>query len=353
MKIQFALPKKVSKRDLTQFTSYLAEFLAAGIPLLKSLQLLHKESKNPLFHEAIEQILGQVRKGDSFSQALGLYPAIFDSFYIQLVEAGETSGKLEQVLVRLSIALEKELDLRSKITMAFAYPSFVFAFGIFTIFFLMIFMVPKISTIYEDFGGEFPLITRIVLGLSHWFFHVGWVLGVLGAGTVFYLITTRRTEPFRKALDRLLIRTPWFKELIVEAETVRFSRSLSILLEGGVPMIIAIRLSVRTIMSESVRQKMEGLDRLISEGSNLSESLRGRAAFPDLMLDLIWVGESTGNMAASLDKFTSITEKEIDRRIKIITTLIEPFIIVVTGLVVGLIVVALLLPIFEMSLLVQ
>ena len=347
------LRKRVSAHEIVSFTSHLAEFIHAGVPLLKALELLEKESAHPYFQEVLRDTARRVRQGESFSAALKNYPALFSPFYQNLIQAGEMSGKLEEVLGRLASALEKEIDLRAKVGLALVYPSLVFAFGVFTIVFLMIIIVPKISVIYTDFGGEFPWITKMVLAASRWTFRFGWIFLAAVGGFAIYAGTGQKNPALRKAIARFGLSLPWIKKLILQAEMARFGRTLGMLIESGIPLLDAIKLATQTLLNDKIRGQIEGIERIISQGKGFSDTLRQRRVFPELALNLIWVGESTGNLGNSLQKLGEIAEKEVDRQVKVITTLLEPLIIIVVGLIVGVVVVSLLLPIFQMSLLVR
>jgi len=339
--------------QVTAFTSHLAEFIASGVPLLRALELLQKETTHPYFQTLLRDLAGRVRAGEAFSAALRRYPRIFPPYYQSLIQAGEAGGKLDAILARLAAALEKEIELQHKVAQALAYPLLVLAFGILTIFFLMTFMVPKISVIYSEFGGEFPLVTAIVLGASRWFFHLGWIL-VLGiAGSAVYFLLRGNLTAAQTLWDRVSFSIPWIRKLLVQAEAARFARTLGSLLESGVTLLDALALARQTIVHTEIRSRLEGIERPIGQGKSLSETLRARRLFPETALNLIWVGESTGKLDHSLLKLGEISEKEVDRQMRLLTTLLEPIIIIVVGVVVAFIVVALLLPIFQMSLLVR
>ena len=345
--------KHVPLSETASFTSHLAEFLSAGVPLLNAVEMLEKENPRPYFRNVLRDLVARVRAGDSFSAALKRTPAIFSPFYVSLVQAGEAGGKLESVLERLSLALEKEIDLRNKVGQALAYPALVLAFGIFTVLFLMIVIVPKISVIYTEFGGTFPPLTRVILGLSAFLLHFGWIFLLIFAGGFFYLAGHDRGRELKKISDRISFSIPWIRSLVLQAEIARFSRTLAILLESGVTLLQALALSVNTLTNGISRAKLSGLEKTVSQGQGFSEALRQRNFFPELALNFIRVGESTGNLDKSLEKLGAIAEKEVDRQMRIVTTLLEPMVIIVVGIVVAVIVVSLLMPIFEMSLLVR
>ncbi len=344
--------RTVSKSATAVFTDHLAEFLRSGVPLLQSLELIQKEMRHPYFQEILRDVISRVRRGEGFAASLKQFPKIFSSYYTEFVEAGELSGKLDYVLERLARAIEKELDLRAKVTMTLAYPLFVLGFGILTVIFLLIVIVPKIAVIYQDFGGDFPWTTKVVLALSRGFLDFGWIIGliILAAGT---FIGTKKTRAAKQIADRFVLYIPYIQKIVLQSEIAHFSKTLGMLLEGGVPLMRSIVLARNTITNDLIKGKLHSVEKKVEEGKNFSETLRQCALFPELALNLVWVGESTGKLDHSLQKLGEIMEKEVDRLTKIMTTLLEPLIIIVIGLIVGFIIVSLLLPIFQMSVLVR
>lgn len=345
--------KQISQREIATFTTHLEEFLHAGIPLLKALELIEKEYTGHPFQPVLHELASRIRQGESFAQALTRYPALFNPFYQNLIQAGEASGKLETVLRRLSTTMEKDLDLRSKVNLALAYPLFVLAFGFFTIIFLMIVIVPKISAIYTDFGGTFPLITIVVLAISDFILKWGWIFLLLVLALSIYYSRGQAHQQLRRTLDRRALRFPGVRELVLQAELARFGRTLGMLLESGISLITALGLAISTVGNHEIQKSLQGIDKPIQQGMSFVEALRKRNIFPERALNFIWVGESTGNLGTSLERLGDISDAQVDRKIKFMTTLIEPTIIIVVGLIVAVIVVALLLPVFEMNLLIQ
>ena len=344
--------RTVSKAATAVFTDHLAEFLKAGVPLLQSLELIQRELKHAHFKEILQEVIHRIRRGEGFAATLKRFPRTFSSYYSEFVEAGELSGKLDYVLERLARAIEKELDLRAKVKMTLAYPLFVLAFGIFTVVFLLIVVVPKIAVIYQDFGGDFPWATKVVLALSLGFLNFGWILGLIFTGIGIFL-GVKKTAAVKKFLDEFVLSVPHIRKIVLQSEIAHFGKTLGMLLEGGVPLVRAIVLARNTVTNDIVRGKIQGIEKKVEEGKNFSETLRQCLIFPELALNLVWVGESTGKLDQSLQKLGEIAEKEVDRLTKIMTTLLEPLIILVIGLIVGFIIVSLLLPIFQMSILVR
>ncbi len=338
---------------IASFTSHLAEFIRAGVPLLKALELLQKDAAPPYFQEVLTEVSRRVRAGETFSSALQRTPHLFSPFYVSLVQAGEASGKLEEILERLAAALEKEQELRIKVGQALTYPAFVLLFGLATIFFLMVVMVPKISVIYTEFGGNFPWLTVVVLALSRWTLRFGWIFILLILFTVFYLKAQGKLAVFKKFWDQFSLKIPWIKTLVVQAEVARFARTLGILLQSGIPLLQGLVFASNTLVNQTIRERLQGIEKGVGQGKSFSESLRQRRVFPELALNFIWVGESTGNLDGALQKLGIAAEKEVDRQMKTVTTLLEPLILLGVGLLVALIVISLLLPIFQISLLVQ
>lgn len=344
---------KISQRDVGLFTRQLADLLEGGLTLFQALDTLTRQTENKIFSKIIQDIRDRVKEGNPLSDSLQSYPRIFNPLYISMVRSGETGGMLDNVLVRLAEFSEKEQELRSRVRGALTYPFFLGSFGVITVGVLIIFVVPKLTGIFSDFGQELPLPTKILMGVSHVMGKWWWLIAVF---FILILLTFRQQQKSiegRLIVDRWKLRTPILGRLILAGEFARFSRTLSTLFESGVPVLKSLEIVTNTVINEVVRKELRSIYEKISRGASLGLSMEESAYFPVFMINMIKVGEKGGSIEKSLLKVADSYDREIDRVTRMFTTLLEPILILTLGLVVGFIVVSMLLPIFNINLAVR
>ncbi len=342
---------RIRRRDITFFTRQLADLLESGLPLMRALDVLWEQTENRRLQEVLASLVSQVREGKSFSEALALYPKIFSNLYVNMVKSGEVGGMLSEVLARLADFGEKEEELRAKVRTALAYPILILFVGMATVAVLLIFVVPKLVSLFQDVGQILPLPTRILIELSQGLVHYWWVVLSMVVLSVFLLTRGRLSQRVRLAIDGVKLRLPVWGPLIKKVEIANFARSLATLLSHGVPILQAMQVVVQATENELLRGEFERIGEQLKGGTTLSQEIRRGRMFPALVTNMVAVGEEAGNLDRSLFKIADTYEREADRAMKLMTTLVEPVMILVMGSIVGFIVIAMLMPIFEIDLL--
>jgi len=346
-----ALFSRLRRRDVTFVTRQLADLLEAGLPLMRALDVLGEQTESRLLADILSAISAQVRDGRSLSDALALHPKVFSNLYVSMVRSGEVGGVLPAVLARLAEFAEKDDELRAKVRAALAYPVLILLVGIVTIGVLLIFVVPKILTLFQEVGQVLPLPTRILIGVSQWVAGYWWgIVLVLVLGAVL-LKKGGLSRGARLALDRMKLGLPIWGTLIRKVEIAGFARSLSTLLSHGVPILQAMQVVLQATGNAILRADLEQISDQLMGGSTLSQGLRRGGQFPSLVVHMVAVGEEAGTLDRSLSKIADTYEREADRMMKLMTSLVEPLMILVMGSLVGFIVVSMLLPIFQIDLL--
>lgn len=344
---------KVSQKDVGIFTRQLADLLEGGLTLFQALDTLVRQTENKAFSRIIQDIRDRVKEGNPLSDTLQNYPRIFAPIYVSMVRSGETGGMLDNVLVRLAEFSDKEQELRSRVRGALTYPFFLGSFGILTVGVLVVFVVPKLTGIFSDFGQELPLPTKILMAVSHFMARWWWLIAVFCVLAVFMLRQQQRSKEGKFVIDRLKLRFPVLGRLILIGELARLSRTLSTLFESGVPVLKSLGIVTDTVSNEVIRRELGEVQEKISKGASLGSSLEESKHFPIFMVNMIRVGEKGGAVEKSLLKISNSYDREIDRITRVFTTLLEPVLILTLGLVVGFIVVSMLLPIFNINLAVR
>lgn len=347
--LAFSLRSKILPRDITLFTRQLADLLGSGVPLARSLDLLARQTESRSLRVVIEDIQKFVTEGGTFSEGLTRHPQIFSSLHVSLVEAGEISGALENVLNRLADFGEKEEEVKTKVLQALAYPLLICAVGVLTIAFLLVFVIPRIAALFQDLQSNLPLPTRILMSISQIFASSWWLIL---AACIFGFILLKRIRKFPGAsfvVDQFKLRLPLFGELIRKSEIARFGRTLGTLVANGVPVLRAIEIVSKTVGNRVLQRDVDRTGRDVREGLSLAESLSHGTQFPPFVTNMIAVGEESGALERALLKVADAFEREVDRTTKQITTLLEPVMILVVAVLVGFIVVSMLLPIFQLQ----
>ena len=346
--------RKVGSREVTVMTRQLATLLGAGLPLVQSLATLIAQTSHPQLKTILSQIKEEVNEGSSFSQTMTHYPQVFPAFYLNMVRAGEASGTLHLVLERLADFSEKQQALKGRVRAALAYPLFMFLIGSVVLFFLVAFVVPNVTRIFDEMHQTLPLITILLIGVSRFLETFWWLIvaGLIGAFVALKYFLSK-TQKGRTLLDRTLLALPVVGQMNRKIAVARFSRTLGTLLESGVPLLASLEI-VRNIVGNSlISDAIQKAGNEVREGQNLSAPLARSGLFPAISVEMISVGEQSGNLEPMLYRIAEAYEKEVESSITMLTSLLEPIMILVMGLAVGFIVVSILLPIFEMNQLVR
>ena len=335
-------------------TRQLATLLGAGLPLVQSLTTLIAQTSHPQLKTILSRVREEVNEGNSFSQTMTHYPQVFPAFYLNMVRAGEASGTLHLVLERLADFSEKQQALKGRVRAALAYPLFMFLIGSVVLFFLVTFVVPNVTRIFDEMHQTLPLITIILIGVSRFLETFWWVIvaGLIGAFVALKYFLSK-TQKGRTLLDRTLLALPVIGQMNRKMAVARFSRTLGTLLESGVPLLASLEI-VRNIVGNSlISAAIQKAGHDVREGQSLSAPLARSGIFPAISVEMISVGEQSGNLEPMLYRIAEAYEKEVESSITMLTSLLEPIMILVMGLAVGFIVVSILLPIFEMNQLVR
>lgn len=349
----FTLPSffagRVSAKDVQGFTQDIAVLLAAGLPLDRSLEILIDACGPTAFRTVVAEILGAVEKGSYLSDALGQHPVIFNKFYVSMVKAGEAGGILEDVLGRMGAFLEGSQELKDYVFSAMLYPAFLAGVGGVSIILLLTFVIPRFSMIFETMDQALPLATQLLLsfssGMKQWWWLIAIVVFVVGYCCRAYA----RTEKGRYRLDGILLRLPVVGDLIAKIEVARFTRTLGTLVHSGVPILQALGL-VRNILSNKVvAASLEQVHLRVKEGEKLARPLQDTGVFPALALQMIMVGEETGQLDTMLLRVAENYEKIVRNLIKKFVNMLEPVMILLMGLLIGFIVITMLMAIFSMN----
>ena len=340
----------IKQKDVAVFTRQLATMMKAGVPLLQAFDIVGRGATNPRLTKLLNDIRTDVETGTSLSVAFRKHPMQFNALYCNLVEAGEQGGILEQLLERLAIYEEKTMQLKAKIKSALMYPMAVLVVAFIVLTIIMLFVIPSFKEVFSSFGAELPAPTLAVMWLSEQFVKYWWLLfGVMIGGGYFFMQTWRRSEKMQMAMDRLFLRIPVFGDLIRKAVLARWTRTLSTMFGAGVPLVEALD-SVGGAAGNAVyAQATEQIQKEVSTGTALTMAMQNTGVFPTMVLQMASIGEESGSLDHMLAKAAEFYEEEVDEMVKGLSSLMEPFIIVILGVLIGGIVVSMYLPIFKLG----
>ncbi|MFP4417714.1 MAG: type II secretion system F family protein [Fibrobacterota bacterium] len=346
--IELKFNKGVKLQDLSRFTRQFAAMTSAGLPLIQCMNILASQTENKMMAEAIHQVSSDIQGGLSLTDAFRKHPKIFSSLYCNMVAAGEASGNLDGVLVRLAEYQEKAAALRRKIKGAMTYPIVLGVVAIGAVALLLTFVVPQFATMFTDMGGQLPLPTRIVMSLSE--FLQKYVLFLIAGAVamVFLLGRYYKTENGAQVIDSLKLRFPVFGDLERKNAISRFSRTLATLLSSGVSILEALSITAKTAGNKVLEKGLIRTLESITGGQTIAEPLSNTGIFPPMVIHMISVGEKTGDLSGMLSKVSQFYEEEVDAAVDAITSIIEPVMIVFMGIVIGGILIAMYLPMFDL-----
>lgn len=344
---------RISRKDVLAFTRQLSTLLGSGVNIISALTLIGDQCTNKYFQPVVMDIRDRIREGAPLSEGLAAYPSLFSGLYTALVHSGEVSGNLDGTLKRLFEFLEKEDVLKDELLAALTYPLFICGVGVITMVVLVGFVMPKLIVMFADMGQTLPLPTMILITVSRGLSQFWWAIaGVMGAAG-YFLYRFYQTEDGRYRVDTIKIRMFLLKDIIIKTEISRFMRTFALLLTGGIETVTALEGSCSVLKNSVLKREASGFRDRIMKGGSLSQCLRGSKLFPAFVTNIISVGEESGSLEQSLLSIAGEYERDVDRMVKTLTRLLEPAIILVMGLVVGFIVLAMLLPIFQMNLMAQ
>ncbi|MEO8124127.1 MAG: type II secretion system F family protein [Burkholderiales bacterium] len=342
--------RSIKQKDIAIFTRQLSTMMRAGVPLLQSFDIVARGSTNPRMTKLLTDIREDVETGTSLSSAFRKHPLYFDALYCNLVEAGEAGGILEALLDRLATYQEKTMAIKNKIKSALMYPVAVLVVAFIVLTVIMIFVIPAFEDVFKSFGADLPAPTLVVIAMSKFFVSYWWaIFGFLFGGGYFFMQSWRRSVKMQKIMDRLMLRIPVFGELINKSSVARWTRTLSTMFAAGVPLVEALD-SVGGASGNAVfAEATEQIQRDVTTGSGLSTSMQATGVFPTMVLQMCAIGEESGALDQMLGKAAEFYEDEVDEAVKGLSSLMEPFIIVILGVLIGGIVVSMYLPIFKLG----
>ena len=351
--VKLAMPKfgsTVSTRDLAIFTRQFATMINAGLPLVQCLDILSKQTEKAEFRSTIAQVMRDVEAGTTLAEALGKkeHAKVFDELFVNMVEAGEAGGILDNILQRLATYIEKAEALKRKIKGAMVYPAVVLSVAVLATSFMLIFIIPTFARMFTGFGAELPLPTKIVMGLSSFLRAYWWAMIATGIAIVVALQRYYKTEKGHLQIDTFLLKVPVLGDVLRKGAVARFTRTLATLISSGVPILNGLEITARTAGNRVVQNAIMAARASIREGETIAAPLRQSTVFPQMVVQMISVGEETGALDDMLTRIADFYDDEVDTAVDSLTSLIEPIMIVVMGSIVGGMVIAMYLPMFKL-----
>jgi len=345
-----ASTKRIKPKDIAIFTRQLATMMKAGVPLLQSFDIVGRGNPNPSVNKLLNQIRTDVETGTSLSAAFRKHPMYFNALYCNLVEAGEAAGILEDLLDRLASYMEKTEAIKSKVKSALMYPTAVVVVAFIVVVVIMIFVIPAFEEVFSSFGADLPAPTMLVIAISDFFVAYWWIVfGALGGGGYFFMQAWKRNVKVQRVMDRLLLKMPVFGTLVEKSTVARWTRTLSTMFAAGVPLVEALDsvggASGNSLYADATTQ----IQREISTGTSLTMAMNNARIFPSMVLQMTAIGEESGALDHMLGKAADFYEQEVDDMVAGLSSLMEPIIIVVLGVIIGGIVVSMYLPIFQLG----
>ncbi len=341
--------RRVASKDLQIFTRQFSTLINAGITVSDSLRMLSEGKRDPQLKEAAEKVRAGIENGKRLGDAMSQSPLVFDKFYVNMVRAGEEAGILEGILLRLATYLEKSEKIKKQVKGAMAYPAVVLFVAGIVIAGILVFIIPKFQEIFASSGNELPAVTQMVVNMSQ-FLIKKWYYAVIGMIAIPYLFMTwYKTEEGKKTMDRIVIRAPVFGELTQKSAVAKMTRTLSTLLSSGVGVIEALDIAAKTAGNSVIEDALNRCKESVMAGKPLAAPLAKEKNIPDMVTQMISIGEQSGNMDTMLGKIADFYEDDVENAVKAMTTMIEPLMMVFLGGIIAFLVVAMYLPIFSMA----
>ena len=346
----FSTAKRISEKDVTLFTRQLATMMKAGVPLLQSFEIVARGHSNPSMQRLLLEIKGDIEKGSSLTQSFSRHPLYFDALFCNLVGAGEAAGILEGVLDRLAVYKEKILAIKSKIKSALFYPVSIIVVAFVITAVIMIFVIPAFRDLFSSFGADLPGPTLVVMAISDFFVEWWWaIFGGIGGGIYALLQLWKRSRKVQMFMDRLMLKLPIFGAVIEKATIARWTRTLATMFAAGVPLVEALDSVGGASGNQVFVEATHKIRNEVSTGTALTEAMQNSGRFPNMVLQMAAIGEESGALDSMLGKVADFYEAEVDDAVASLSSLMEPMIMVVLGVLIGGMVIAMYLPIFKMG----
>jgi type IV pilus assembly protein PilC len=344
----FSFGSKVSQNDVTVMTRQLATLIVAGLPLLRALELITKQERNPAFKVILSNVVDSVSQGNNLSEALQAHPKVFDKLFVNMVRAGEAGGVLDKVLDRLAKFREKAERIQKKVKAAMVYPGVVMSVAIIIVYILMVKVVPSFQKLLDGQKTQMPPLTEFVIGISKLLTVYWWATPILIFGIYFGLKSWLATEKGKELFDRIIFRLPKVGTFVQIVSVSRFARTFGTLMASGVPILQSITITRDTLDNVVIAKSLERVHDRVRDGEPLSVPLEQSGVFPQMVTSMIQVGEETGQLPEMLNRVADIYDEEVDNAVSALTSIIEPVLIVFLAVVVGAIVLAMFLPLIAL-----
>ena len=349
-KVRFKSGSKITEKDIALFTRQLATMMKSGVPLLQAFDIVGRGHSNPTVGKLLLDIKADVETGSSLSQAFRKFPLQFDALYCNLVSAGEQAGILDTLLDRLATYKEKIIAIKGKIKSAMFYPISILVVAFVITAVIMIFVIPAFKEVFKSFGADLPAPTLIVMGISDFFVSYWWaIFGIIGGSLYFFFESWKRSEKVQIAMDRFLLRLPIFGEIIRKSVIARWTRTLSTMFAAGVPLVESLDSVGGAAGNYVYKRATKQIQSEVSTGTSLTVSMQNVNLFPNMVTQMVAIGEESGALDSMLSKVADFFESEVDDAVDAMSSLMEPIIMVVLGVLIGGMVVAMYLPIFKLG----
>jgi type IV pilus assembly protein PilC len=346
--------KKVKQRSLQVFSRQFATMIDAGLNVVSSLVILEQQTDDKALAEIINEVRSDVEGGMLLSQAMGRHPKVFDRLYIAMVEAGEAAGILDKVLDRVALQIEKEMKIKRRVKGAMIYPTLVLCFAFLVLTGMLMFLVPIFEDIFADLQGELPMLTKVIVAGSNLFRGYWFIVFPVIGGSIYGFRRWKQTPAGRQVWDRFKLRAPaGIGKVVLKVTMARFSRTLATLVAAGVDIIKALEISGQTAGNWVVESALADVRAQVHQGVPIAQPLIENPVFPPLVSQMVKVGEETGELEKMLDKIADFYEDEVDASIQALTSIVEPLMMIGVGLVVGVIIIAMYMPMFKLLQLVE
>ena len=349
-KVKTARKRRITQEDITVFTRQLATMMKAGLPLMQAFEIVVRGHSNPSMTEMLMQVRSDVEQGSALGKSFSKYPKYFDRFYCNLVSAGESGGVLESLLDKLAVYKEKTQAIKKKVKTALTYPIAIIVVAIALIFIMMMFVLPAFKEVYANMGAELPSLTQLVMNLSDLFVDYGWIMIILLIVSAFGLYKLHEKSPtFQKRIDALILRLPVFGTIVRKATIARWARTTSTLFAAGVPLVEVLDSVAGASGNILYEEATQDIRAKVTQGLSLTSSMQSTDMFPNMVIQMAAIGEESGSLDDMLNKAAEFYEDEVDNSVSRLSALMEPIIMVVLGSLIGILLIAMYLPLFNLG----
>lgn len=349
-KVKTARKRRITQEDITVFTRQLATMMKAGLPLMQAFEIVARGHSNPSMTEMLMQVRSDVEQGSALGKSFSKYPKYFDRFYCNLVSAGESGGVLESLLDKLAVYKEKTQAIKKKVKTALTYPIAIIVVAIALIFIMMMFVLPAFKEVYANMGAELPSLTQLVMSLSDLFVDYGWIMIILLIVLAFGLYKLHEKSPtFQKRIDALILKLPIFGTIVRKATIARWARTTSTLFAAGVPLVEVLDSVAGASGNILYEEATQDIRAKVTQGLSLTSSMQSTDMFPNMVIQMAAIGEESGSLDDMLNKAAEFYEDEVDNSVSRLSALMEPIIMVVLGSLIGILLIAMYLPLFNLG----